>query len=217
MATKNPLDINRDPNDLYPYFHDLIIPAVELCQKQGMAIYIFEGYRTYQRSDWLYAQGRTRPGNIVTNARGGFSAHNFGFAVDLVFDGDSRDGIQWSWDGDYHHTKYSQVAKTVLGAAKGIEWAGNWVHFKETPHFQLTVPYQWHQLDALYDAGGLKKVWAELDSHFKPIKVVVPADVPVAPVEPPKPVEPEQPAQPVEPAPAPQKKSFWEWLKGLFS
>lgn len=32
----------------------------------------------------LYAQGRTTPGKIVTNAKPGQSAHNFGLAVDLA-------------------------------------------------------------------------------------------------------------------------------------
>jgi len=41
----------------------------------------------------LYAQGRTKPGNKVTNARGGYSNHNFGIAFDIgVFEGTSYKG-----------------------------------------------------------------------------------------------------------------------------
>ena len=42
-----------------------------------------QGIRTVAQQNALYAQGRTAPGAIVTDAPGGSSAHNFGLAVDL--------------------------------------------------------------------------------------------------------------------------------------
>lgn len=46
------------------------------------------GLRTYEEQNALYAQGRTAPGNKVTNAKGGFSNHNFGIAFDIgIFEG----------------------------------------------------------------------------------------------------------------------------------
>ena len=45
---------------------------------------VTQGLRTYAEQDALYAQGRTVPGEIVTNAAAGYSWHNFGNAVDLV-------------------------------------------------------------------------------------------------------------------------------------
>jgi hypothetical protein len=46
--------------------------------------------RSFAEQDALYAQGRTKPGKIVTKARGGFSNHNFGVAFDIgVFKGGS--------------------------------------------------------------------------------------------------------------------------------
>lgn len=47
---------------------------------------VTEGYRSGARQDQLYAQGRTRPGEIVTNAKAGQSAHNYGLAVDITSD-----------------------------------------------------------------------------------------------------------------------------------
>jgi peptidoglycan L-alanyl-D-glutamate endopeptidase CwlK len=46
-------------------------------------IHVIQGLRTYTQQDTLYAQGRTTTGRIVTDAQGGYSAHNFGYAVDL--------------------------------------------------------------------------------------------------------------------------------------
>ncbi len=53
-----------------------------------ITINIISGLRSYEEQDALYAQGRTAPGNKVTNARGGYSNHNFGIAFDIgVFSG----------------------------------------------------------------------------------------------------------------------------------
>jgi peptidoglycan L-alanyl-D-glutamate endopeptidase CwlK len=41
--------------------------------------------RSYQQQEEEYAKGRTKPGAIVTFARGGQSYHNYGLAVDIVF------------------------------------------------------------------------------------------------------------------------------------
>ena len=49
----------------------------------GAVYSVQQGLRTVAQQNALYAQGRTEPGAIVTNAPGGSSAHNFGLAVDL--------------------------------------------------------------------------------------------------------------------------------------
>ena len=45
---------------------------------------IVSGYRSSAEQNALYAQGRTTAGPIVTNAKGGQSAHNVGMAIDFV-------------------------------------------------------------------------------------------------------------------------------------
>src|SRR4051812_45095106 len=45
---------------------------------------VTQGLRTWKEQDALYEQGRTKPGKIVTKAKGGQSYHNFGLAVDIV-------------------------------------------------------------------------------------------------------------------------------------
>ena len=67
-----------------PYARALFFKA----RDHGIAINIISGLRTYAEQDALYAKGRTAPGRKVTNARGGYSNHNFGIAFDIgVFEG----------------------------------------------------------------------------------------------------------------------------------
>jgi peptidoglycan LD-endopeptidase CwlK len=89
---------------------------------------IISGTRTYAEQDILYAKGRTSPGNIVTNARGGASNHNFGIAWDI--------GIFTS-NGKYLEESplYDQAAQA--GLTPELEWGGNWQSFKDKPHYQL--------------------------------------------------------------------------------
>ncbi len=96
-------------------------------REHGLTINIISGLRTYAEQDALYAQGRTRPGNVVTNARGGFSNHNFGIAFDI---------------GLFERNQYlgeSPMYKAVgtLGVELGLEWGGNWRTIVDQPHFQL--------------------------------------------------------------------------------
>jgi peptidoglycan L-alanyl-D-glutamate endopeptidase CwlK len=78
----------------------------------------------------LYAQGRTTPGRIVTNAKPGQSAHNYGLAIDIVPLVNGKP----DWTGD--DAVWQQVGK--LGMAAGLEWLGApHSEFVEQAHFQL--------------------------------------------------------------------------------
>ena len=100
---------------------------VQKAALSGIKIKVISGLRTYAEQDALYAQGRTKPGNIVTNAKGGYSNHNFGIAFDIgVFE-----GSQYLEES----SKYQAVG--VLGMDLGLEWGGNWKTIVDQPHFQL--------------------------------------------------------------------------------
>jgi peptidoglycan LD-endopeptidase CwlK len=100
---------------------------VQKADSAGIKIKVLSGLRTYAEQDALYAKGRTRAGTIVTNARGGYSNHNFGIAFDIgVFEGSAYLG---------ESPKYDAVGS--LGMDLGLEWGGNWVTIVDQPHFQL--------------------------------------------------------------------------------
>ena len=106
----------------------------------------------------LYAKGRTTPplgkANIVTNARGGQSWHNFGLAFDIVV----LDTIGKE-DWDIRHPAWKAVA--ALGKSVGLEWGGDWVSFKDYPHFQYTAGLTLVQARQLM-TNGLPAVWAKV-------------------------------------------------------
>jgi peptidoglycan L-alanyl-D-glutamate endopeptidase CwlK len=67
----------------------MVIEAVEKATKCSWVI--VEGYRSQARQDWLYAQGRTRPGSIVTWIKSP-RWHGVGLAADLA---PTKEGQVW--------------------------------------------------------------------------------------------------------------------------
>ncbi len=112
---------------LLPEVRPIARALVQKAAQNGIQIKIISGLRTYSEQDDLYAQGRTKPGSRVTNARGGYSNHNFGIAFDVgVFEGTRYLG---------ESVKYKAVG--ALGMDLGLEWGGNWKTIVDQPHFQL--------------------------------------------------------------------------------
>ena len=121
---------SRKLEDLLPQVRSRVEAFLKAADDAGIDLLVTSTYRDNASQDALYAQGRTAPGKVVTNAKAGQSYHNFRCAVDVV---PLRNGKP-VWD-----TK-DPVRQTVgrLGKAAGLEWAGDWKRFKEFPHFQYT-------------------------------------------------------------------------------
>lgn len=120
---------------------DIRAEAIDLAKHiwaQGIRMRVTQGLRTIAEQNALYAQGRTTPGKIVTNAKGGSSYHNYGLAFDFCLIG--ADGkASWSSTDDTngdHLADWKQIVDTYL--AHGWEWGGNWHTIKDTPHLQKT-------------------------------------------------------------------------------
>lgn len=68
--------IDRDPNKLDPAFREKLLKTLEILKAEGIPFKFHEGFRTVQRQQWLYGQGRPtakpfgRPGTIVTQKNG---------------------------------------------------------------------------------------------------------------------------------------------------
>jgi peptidoglycan L-alanyl-D-glutamate endopeptidase CwlK len=113
--------------------------------------------RTFKEQDALFAQGRTKPGSKVTNARGGQSFHNYGLAVDfcLILDGKE---VSWSQTADFDGDLKADWMEVVAIFKKyGWEWGGDFRSIKDSPHFQKTFGYTEAQLLALHKAGKVDK------------------------------------------------------------
>ena len=121
----------RDRTKLHPKLQKKLNELIAACDKAGLKIQITECVRTVAEQDALYAQGRTKPGKIVTNARGSTysSMHMWGVAADFCrADGkaayENKDGF------------FDKVGK--IGQKLGLEWGGSWKSPVDKPHFQLS-------------------------------------------------------------------------------
>ena len=73
-----------DINLLLPKVKQMAEQFIAKCNAQGIQVIVTSTYRSSEEQDRLYAQGRTIPGNVVTNARGGYSYHNHKVALDFA-------------------------------------------------------------------------------------------------------------------------------------
>jgi peptidoglycan L-alanyl-D-glutamate endopeptidase CwlK len=121
----------------------------------GIDIHVVQGYRTYAEQDAIYAQGRTAPGKIVTMARGGYSMHCFGLAVDLD---PFRQGVP-DWDASDSEWRDMLAKALTCGLAEGAQWEHDQ---EDNPQFYpQEVPAQpTSAMRTLYASGGLEAVWA---------------------------------------------------------
>lgn len=139
---KDPVSIKR-VELLHPDLRqDVINFITEAEQHLDTTFRITQGLRTIAEQDALYAQGRTRPGKIVTNARGGSSYHNYGLAIDLV---EMRNG-QANWS--FNYDRLVPFAKKY-----GFYWGGWFKKIIDKPHFEKAFGYTGRELLAMEKAG----------------------------------------------------------------
>lgn len=128
----------RDMTALHPVLQKKAAVLKEECKKQGIFIQFSECLRTKAEQDALYAQGRTAPGNIVTNAKGSTysSQHQWGIAVDFYLDMDVNGNGTKKDDAFNNSTglfeRVGAIAKSV-----GLGWGGYWTSIKDRPHLYL--------------------------------------------------------------------------------
>lgn len=134
-----------------------LITGIEKGLSPNIAVRIVQGLRTIDEQNALYAQGRTKPGNIVTNAKGGSSYHNYGLAIDfaILIDKDGNgtyDELSWDIKKDNDKDGVADWLEVVkVFEAAGWEWGGRWSNLKDYPHVQKTFGYKWQDLLAKYN------------------------------------------------------------------
>lgn len=119
----------RDITQLHPTLQAKIAQLKILCQNNGLALGIGECFRSVEEQEELYAQGRTKPGNIVSNARGTTysSQHQWGIAFDFF---KNVKGQEYSDSAFF--AKVANLAKSI-----GLAWGGDWTGFVDKPHLYL--------------------------------------------------------------------------------
>lgn len=120
-----------DKNDLLPLVKKKANDLIYVMKKLNRPIRITEGFRSIERQNELYAQGRTTAGNIVTNAKGGESFHNYGVAFDVVFTNTGYNPPAMDWE-----------ILGFIGKRLGFDWGGDWKSFVDRPHFEMPLKYK---------------------------------------------------------------------------
>jgi peptidoglycan L-alanyl-D-glutamate endopeptidase CwlK len=133
---------------LNPKAQTLARACLHAIRKNGIDARIISGTRSYEEQDKLFRQGRFgNPGQVVTNARGGQSNHNFGIAWDIgIFDPKGK-----YLTNSPPYLKAGKIAMTA-GIAH-LEWGGNWRTFKDQPHYQFATGLSISQIRARFEAG----------------------------------------------------------------
>lgn len=113
----------RDINELKPTAQKACRLFLEKCEEAGLDIFITETYRSQERQNELWEQGRTKPGNIVTWTLN--SRHTSRRAWDIATNGPNL---------------YDMAVIRKAGAIAqdlGITWGGSW-YTPDYPHFEVT-------------------------------------------------------------------------------
>ena len=121
---------SRKLTDLHPKVATMAMHHIAECKEHGIDLLLTSTFRDNESQAALYAQGRTAPGLIVTNANAGDSVHNYRLAYDVV------PIINGKPCWDISNPVWKKVGE--LGVKCGLEWGGNWKRFKDYPHFQFT-------------------------------------------------------------------------------
>lgn len=145
MSAFNPNKSSRNVDDLIMPVKLMALKHIHACKLAGIDLLITCTYRSPADQNSLYAQGRTAPGHIVTNAKAGQSLHQYQVAFDCVplrngkpVWGTSGNGIDTDPTDDDKDELELWQRVGLIGKSVGLEWAGDWKHNREFPHFQYT-------------------------------------------------------------------------------
>lgn len=123
----------KDVSLLLPKVREMTKTFLSKCKSAGYNVVITSTYRDEQEQSALYAQGRTSPGNVVTNAKFGDSMHNYKCAIDFA-PVDAQGNIPWN-----DKKLFMKIAD--IGVSCGFEAGAYWTSFLDLPHLQYTAGY----------------------------------------------------------------------------
>lgn len=141
---------NTDLTLLHPLFREAIMNVLNAFKTENLPFEVFEAYRWPERQHYLYSQGRTIAGNIVTYVDAWKSYHQYGLAVDFVL----KINNQWSWDTSGEKKVWWQRMHEI-GKSFGLEK----LDF-EAPHLQLAGTSMTAIYGGAYPPNG-DESWAE--------------------------------------------------------
>ncbi|MFB1082871.1 M15 family metallopeptidase [Jeotgalibacillus sp. JSM ZJ347] len=141
------------PQGLHPVVEEKRDELIRRASDEGIEIIITDGFRSFEEQDAIYAQGRTREGNVVSNAKGGESFHNYGLAIDFALQ--TEDDVIWDLGYDGNENGESDWMEVVdIAKDLGFAWGGDFRGFKDYPHFEMRFGLSIRELKRGERPGG---------------------------------------------------------------
>lgn len=134
---------------LFPLFKRQITSFLDLCWENGIPVHLSAGFRTFAEEDAIYAAGKS-------HTKGGQSHHNYGVAVDIVFDNSDRDGVQ---DPYVMPFEGAWLSCAQLGSKCNLQPGYFWASFQDKPHYQANLNTTIEELRSAYIKGGIQSAW----------------------------------------------------------
>ena len=119
---------SRNIDDLHPTVARGARELIRRMAEHGEPVLVTDTFRDNAAQDALFAQGRTQPGAIVTNARGGQSIHNYRLAFDIA------KNIRGQ---EFSDPAFFALAGRIWTEMGGV-WGGSWASFPDRPHMEFT-------------------------------------------------------------------------------
>lgn len=116
---------SRSLADLRPDVRNNVETLLELCKAQGLNVLVTQTLRDDEYQAYLYEQGRSRPGAIVTNSRT-TTFHGKGLAVDFC---ENCKGHEYDDPAFFRNV-------AIIAKGLGFSWGGDWKSFPDYPHLQ---------------------------------------------------------------------------------
>lgn len=131
-----------------------------LCANLSPSWQPYFGLRSIEDQNKLYAEGRSTLGEIVTDARGGESPHNYGCATDWAL-WDSNGKPIWMGAKDPRWKEYTDAI-----AKAGLYWGGDFSgHFQDIDHNELHLSVSWTRIYEILKKENYENAIAEI-AHF---------------------------------------------------
>jgi peptidoglycan L-alanyl-D-glutamate endopeptidase CwlK len=128
---------DRNIDHLHPLLEPICQEFMRQCDYEGIKAFITFTWRPADEQDSLYAQGRTKPGKIVTNATSKNSKHCFTLngkpaakAFDIAIKDDDGAIIK-----DGSHPLYTRAGR--IGEDLDLIWGGTFRKLGDSGHFEI--------------------------------------------------------------------------------
>lgn len=149
---------NRDINSLTPIAQKAAKIFLDTCKRENIDIFVTEYYRSQERQDYLYCQGRTVSDCVKVGISKSFAEKycRAGNQVTWTRNSNHMGGYAWDIAVNPPHDLYdSKIISKAGEIAKdlGIEWGGTWKE-KDTPHFQINK--NWKPPKEMYNVGEIE-------------------------------------------------------------